>query len=224
LERPVPAPALRHVLLIEDDPATARFVSLVLVGTQFRITICRNWEEACAFLDKDPPDVVLIDLAPQSAAAGQLSLVSELRIPVVILTDIDDEALLVECLQAGVFDIAIKPIAPEDLEACVALAAGTDVTRPSDLPALKNNALELDFAALQATRAGTRQPLSLTEWRFLEALASRAGQTVLYQEIMRNTYGPAYREHLRLAQAWAARLSKKVGLAEFLGLGYALVT
>ena len=219
---PIACAAPRHVLLIEDDAPTARFVSLVLAGKQFRVTTCRDGEEARATLREDPADVLLIDIALSSAAA-QLSLVRALRVPVVVLTDIDDEAVLVECLQAGVFDIAIKPIAPEDLEACVALAAGAEVTRPSGLPALKNNVLELDFAELRATRAGIRQPLSLSEWRFLEALASRAGQTVLYQEIMRHTYGPGYREYPRLAQAWAARLNKKVGLAEFLGLGYALV-
>ena len=109
------------------------------------------------------------------------------------------------------------------MEACVALAVGAEVTRPSGQPALKNNLLEFDFAELRATKAGIRQPLSFTEWRFLEALASRAGQTVLYQEIMRHAYGPGYREYPRFAQAWAARLSKKVGLSEFLGLGYALI-
>jgi len=220
---PVSGAATRHVLLIEDDPPTARFVSLVLSGTQFRVTTCSNVDEARAVLQSDPADVLLIDIAIPSAAAAQISLLNELHTPIVVLTDINDEAVLVECLQTGVFDIAVKPIAPEDLEACVALAAGADVTRPTDLPVLKNNVIELDFATLQATRSGIRQPLSLTEWRFLEALASREGQTALYQEIMRHTYGPGYRDYPRLAHAWATRLNKKVGLAEFLGLGYALV-
>lgn len=218
-----PCAATRHVLLIEDDAPTARLVSLVLVGKQFRVTTCRDGEAAHAILREDPADVLLIDIALPGAATAHLSLLREVRIPVVVLTDINDEAVLVECLQAGVFDIAIKPIAPEELEACVALASGADVTRPSGLPALKNNVLDLDFAALRATRARIHLPLSLSEWRFLEALASRPRQTVLYQEIMRHAYGPGYREYPRLAQAWAARLNKKVGLAEFLGLGYALL-
>jgi len=168
-------------------------------------------------------DVVLLDITLPSVAAAQLGLLRDARVPVVVLTDMDDETALVECLQAGAFDIAVKPISPEDLEACVALAAGVELSRPFDLPALKSNVLEIDFTALRATRSGVRQPLSLSEWRFLEALASRLGRTVLYQEIMRQVHGPAYREYPRLAQAWAARLTKKVGVAEFLGLGYALV-
>src|SRR6185436_19620046 len=131
-----------------------------------------------AVLRDDPVDVLLIEITLPSVAATQLSVLSNIRVPVVVLTDMDDEAVLVECLQAGVFDIAIKPIAPEELEACVALATGADVTRSSDLPALKNNVLDLDFAALRATRAGINQPLSVSEWRFLEALAARLGQTV----------------------------------------------
>jgi DNA-binding response OmpR family regulator len=220
---PASGDAIRHVLLIEDDPPTGRFVSLVLAGKQFRVTTCRDGEEARAILREDPADVLLIDISPAAGTTAHLGLLSEVRVPVVVLTDINDEAVLVECMQAGVFDIAIKPIAPEELETCVALAVGADVTRPSDLPALKNTIIELDFAELRAIRAGIRQPLSLSEWRFLEALAGRLGQTVLYQEIMRHAYGPAYREYPRFAQAWAARLNKKVGLAEFLGLGYALV-
>jgi hypothetical protein len=54
-------------------------------------------------------------------------------------------------------------------------------------------------------------------------LASRPSQTVFYQQIMPNVYGPSYREIPRLAQAWASRLSKKTSIAEFLNLGYALI-
>jgi two-component system KDP operon response regulator KdpE len=216
------AGAKRHVLLIEDDAPTGRFVSLVLAA-RFRVTTCRDGEAALAVLREDPVDVVLIDIALPSVAAAQLSVLSEVRIPVIVLTDMNDEAALVECLQAGAFDLALKPISPEDLETSVALAAGVEVGGVSGQPALKSNLLDIDFAALQATKAGVRQLLSLSEWRFLEALASRLGQTVLYQEIMRQVHGPGYREYPRLAQAWAARLSKKVGVAEFLGLGYALV-
>jgi DNA-binding response OmpR family regulator len=214
--------AKRHVLLIEDDAPTGRFVSLVLAA-RFRVTTCRDGEAALAVLRVDSVDVVLIDIALPSVAAPQLSALSDVRVPVIVLTDMNDEAALVECLRAGAFDIALKPIAPEDLEACVALAAGVELARVSDQPALKSNMLDIDFAAMRAARAGAHQPLSLSEWRFLEALASRLGQTVLYQEIMRHVHGPAYREFPRLAQAWAARLNKKIGVAEFLGLGYALV-
>jgi DNA-binding response OmpR family regulator len=224
VQKAEPGAAQRHVLLIEDDAPTGRFVNLVLAGTQFRVTTCRDREAARAVLSDDPVDVLLVDVTLPTLAGAQLSLLSEVRnIPVVVLTDMDDETVLVECLQAGAFDIAIKPISPEQLEMCVALAAGVDIKRPPSQPELKSNVLDIDFAGLRASRAGIRQTLSLSEWRFLEALASRLGQTVLYQEIMSQVHGPAYREYPRLAQAWAARLNKKIGLADFMGLGYALV-
>jgi DNA-binding response OmpR family regulator len=212
-----------HILLIEDDEAIGRLVRMVLEGSQYRVTVCADRETTLATLLEDPAEAVIVEVAP-SVAGAQLSLLREVgQTPVIVLTDIDDEATLVECLKAGAFDIALKPFAPEDIEACVGLAIGAKVAGTSALPSLKGNTRDLDFASLQATRGGLPVSLSLSEWRFIEALAGRPGQTVLYQEILRHMYGRVYREYPRLLQAWAARLSKKVGLAEFHGLGYALL-
>ena len=219
-----PGAAARHVLLVEDDAPIGRLVSLVLTGAQYRVTVCLSGETALMTLQEEPVDVLLLDIPVPAVADARLGLLREVgKTPVIVMTDLDDETVLVDCLRAGAFDILLKPFVPEQLETAVGLAAGLDVNGISDLPALTSNVLDIDFASLRAARSGVRQPLSLSEWRFLEALARRLGQTVLYQEILRHVHGPAFRDYPRLGQAWAARLGKKISLAEFHGLGYALV-
>src|SRR5215213_1368544 len=78
-----------HVLLIEDDAPTGRFVSLALTP-RFRVTTCRDGEAGGAVLRDDRVDVLLLDIALPSLATAQLGLLSEVRAPVVVLTDMVD--------------------------------------------------------------------------------------------------------------------------------------
>jgi len=196
-------------VLIEDDPAMGRLVQRVLARSVCRITVCPDPDSALEVLSAEPADVVLQDIALPSDAGTDLGVVRKMdKTPVVVLTDIDDEGVLVDCVEAGAFDLLLKPFAPEQLEQCVSLALGSDLEGMPGKPAPGSS--------------GDRR-FSLSEARFLEALTTRPGQTVLYQEILRRMYGRSYREYSRLGQAWASRLKKKVRLSEFMGVGYALV-
>jgi two-component system KDP operon response regulator KdpE len=214
----------RHVLVVEEDPAIGRLVSLVLTGEHYRVTVVDDQAAARVAIQQDSPDVILLDIALPAEAPTQLALVREVRqTPVIVITETNDESVLVDALEAGAFDIALKPFAPERLEATVGVACGVQVAGRTDLTSHDRGALTLDFATLTAVKSGIRQPLSLSEWRFLEALAARPGQTVLYQEVLRHVLGPAYREYVGVARLIAARLQKKVSLAEYHGVGYALL-
>lgn len=215
----------QHVLVIEDDPAVGRLMTFVLTDAGFQVSITPDAEVGLATAKEDRPDVVLLDLNLQRLSCQDTltALKKSSQVPVIVLTYADFEDVLVECLQLGGFDIAFKPFDPDDLEACVRLAVGVDLTRSTSLPTLKGVNLEIDFAAYRFTKAGQPLRLSLSEWRLLEVLASRPGQTVLYQELLGRVWGGQFRNRLSFLQVWITRLQKKIGLAEFHGVGYALV-
>jgi len=96
-----------RVLLLEDEPASARLVERQLVEARrprFRIHHVEALDPALALLERAEFDLVLADLTlPDGAPASTLTWLSALsfQIPVVLLTASDDEALAERALRAG---------------------------------------------------------------------------------------------------------------------------
>lgn len=105
-----------RVLLLEDDPADARLVGQMLrrvKTTPFEVTVTGRLAEAVARLDQDSAgfDVVLADLGvPDSAGLATLAALTRAapRLPVVVLTGNDDDAVALEALKRGAQDYLVK--------------------------------------------------------------------------------------------------------------------
>ncbi len=105
-----------RVLLLEDDPADARLVGQMLrrvKTTPFEVTVVGRLAEAVARLSQDATafDVVLADLGvPDSSGIGTLGALTEAapRLPVVVLTGNDDDAVALEALKRGAQDYLVK--------------------------------------------------------------------------------------------------------------------
>ena len=109
----MPAPVY-HLLLVEDNPGDARIVELLLAGLPaFPTTLAQagNLSRALADLELHAIDAVLLDLGlPDSQGLDTFHRMHEPfpRIPIVLLTGSDDEALGLEAVQAGAQDYLVK--------------------------------------------------------------------------------------------------------------------
>ncbi|MFB6196060.1 MAG: hybrid sensor histidine kinase/response regulator [Haloplanus sp.] len=111
------------ILLVEDNPADARLVEHHLTAPHVRdlvgeVTLHHREALAPALddLERDPYDVVFLDLGlPESTGLETLDrmLATESRIPVVVLTGLDDREVAVEAIQRGAQDYLPK----DDLDA-----------------------------------------------------------------------------------------------------------
>jgi signal transduction histidine kinase len=106
-----------NVLLVEDNPGDARLTREMLADVrtaQFHVVQTATLADALAHLEGDTEntlDVVLLDLSlPDSKGLdGVLRLQSvNARLPIVVLTGLDDEALSVEAVHAGAQDYLVK--------------------------------------------------------------------------------------------------------------------
>ena len=52
----------RHVLLVEDNPVNQRVAHRLLTKRGYRVTVACNGQEALAALERDPSDVILMDV------------------------------------------------------------------------------------------------------------------------------------------------------------------
>jgi signal transduction histidine kinase len=109
----MPATSLR-VLLVEDDPDHALLIEVALEGaslTQFELTNATSLVDAKAALAEKPFDAVLLDLTlPDARAMEGLSQIKSVKpdMPVVLLTGIADQSMVMEAVRQGAQDYISK--------------------------------------------------------------------------------------------------------------------
>jgi signal transduction histidine kinase len=102
------------VLLIEDNLASARLLQEVLKGAnrqEFQLVHKQRIQDALKQLDKDKFDIILLDLSlPDSQGLDSLiPIISKNpHIPIVVLTNMNDEELALEAVRRGAQDYLAK--------------------------------------------------------------------------------------------------------------------
>ncbi|MES2938711.1 MAG: sigma-54 dependent transcriptional regulator [Pseudomonadota bacterium] len=117
--------AVGHVLLVDDEPAYQRLGSSFLAGLGHRVSIAGDADEAVAAFERDPPHVVLLDLAmpPRMEPEAGLALIPRFApAVVVVLTGHGDRELALRAAELGAWDLLTKPIDPDMLRIVVGRA------------------------------------------------------------------------------------------------------
>ncbi|QZY19965.1 response regulator [Streptomyces decoyicus] len=110
---------MTRVLLIEDDPAVQKGVSLALCRRGHDIEAAASGETGLLALERYRPDLVLLDLMlPRMSGLEVCRRIREARqIPIIILSARGDDIDMVVGLEAGADDYVVKPASGEVLEA-----------------------------------------------------------------------------------------------------------
>lgn len=103
-----------RVLLLEDDPADARLIEVMLrriPGSPYVVEVCGRLSKAVERLAQGGIGVVLADLSlPDSAGLSTLTALTAAApgLPVIVITGNDDESLAIESLKHGGQDYLVK--------------------------------------------------------------------------------------------------------------------
>ena len=109
------------VLHIDDDSFIRRIIHQVL-SHEYDLTSAVNGVEAMTWLEKgNIPDIIVTDLCmPLLSGQEVISLVRSSSlyraVPIVVLSNLDDTALKVKCLDQGADDFLAKPFNPLELK------------------------------------------------------------------------------------------------------------
>ena len=100
-----------RVLLIEDDSATAQSIELMLKSEGFNVYTTDLGEEGVDLGKIYDYDLILLDLGlpdVEGLEAVRRAHAAAPRVPLVVLTGQDDEALALKALQEGAEDYLVK--------------------------------------------------------------------------------------------------------------------
>src|SRR5262249_740870 len=150
----------------------------------YTVEAVHDGEAAESSLAKSAPDVLILDLGlPRKSGLEVLRTLREggSRVPVLILTALDDVAHRVQGLDAGADDYLHKPFEFTELEARLRALSRRSQSDAGTLMTLGE--LTFDRVARVARLRGEALQLSTREAHFLEALLARAGRLVSREQL-----------------------------------------
>lgn len=115
---------MAKILVVDDDPALQRLLSLMLRRNDHEVTIASGSHEALQILENDPADLIIADLNMPEVSG--FVLLQELRaderfqeLPVIVLTASGQAGDQHRALQRGANGFLIKPTSSWELTAAV---------------------------------------------------------------------------------------------------------
>ena len=199
-----------RVLVVDDDPALAEMLGIVLRSEGFLPSFVADGERALGAFRDARPDIVLLDLMLPGMSGIDIcrAIRAESGIPIVMLTARTDTIDVVVGLESGADDYVSKPFKPQELIARIkARLRRTDNPEPESL---EIGDLSIDVAGHSVKRDG--RPLSLTplEFDLLVALARKPRQVFTREVLLEQVWGYRHAADTRLVNVHVQRLRSKV--------------
>ena len=178
-----PAPATRHILVVEDDHKIADMLTNYLHMHGFETTVCGNGLDAIPLVRTLKPALLLLDLMlPGQDGLAVCQQVREFSdVPIIMVTARIDEIARLLGLDTGADDYVCKPFSPREVVARIKallrradglLAAASSASPGADSLAAPARLL-VDNASMAITWDRRPLPLTPVEFRLMALLMSR---------------------------------------------------
>jgi len=213
-----------RVLLIEDDHVLGEAVREHVAASGHGVDWMKRIDYAREALATVPYELVLLDLNLPDGRG--LDFLRELRrsgskVPVIVLTAMDQIASRIEGLNSGADDYLVKPFDLSELSARLAAVARRYGGDPNPLLRLGN--LDIDLARRFISIAGRSVDLTAREWAVLERLLRRPNAIIGKSEIEESLYEFGAEIESNAVEVYVSRLRKKLGhdtIKTIRGVGY----
>jgi two-component system phosphate regulon response regulator PhoB len=222
----------KSVLIVEDEEDILALLQYNLIKAGYEVECTAHGADALAAVAVKPPDLILLDL--MLPGIDGLEICRRLRqdeatrdIPIIMLTARGEEADVICGLEMGADDYVTKPFSIKVLLARVqtVLRRRGALQQQSDGEELVRGELRIHPGRSLVQAAGVSVDLTFTEFRVLEALASRPGWVFTRYQLVNAVRGEDYSVTDRAVDVQIAGLRKKLGscsryIETVRGIGY----
>jgi two-component system response regulator MtrA len=199
-----------RVLVVDDDPALAEMLTIVLRGEGFDTAVVGDGTRALPAVRDLRPDVVLLDLMLPGMNGIDVcrAIRTESGVPIVMLTAKSDTVDIVLGLESGADDYVVKPFKPKELIARIRARVRRVEAEPAEQLSIGD--ISIDVPAHQVLRES--EPISLTplEFDLLVALARKPRQVFTREVLLEQVWGYRHAADTRLVNVHVQRLRSKV--------------
>jgi DNA-binding response OmpR family regulator len=182
-----------QILVVEDEPSVGEVVSLYLRRAGFTVTVVRDGLAALSSLEKQIPQLVVLDLMLPGADGYEITRWLRERgdVPIIMLTARREESDRIAGLEMGADDYVVEPFSPQELVSRV--RAVLRRTRPSQAET-KDETLVFDMLSIDpvtrlVTVRGEERVLTAREFDLLWLLACSPRRVFTRDELLEKVWG-----------------------------------
>ncbi len=188
------------ILLVDDEDAVQKLLAYPLERDGFRVVQARDGEEALEQFEREPIDLVVLDV--MLPKLDGLEVCKRLRttstVPIIMLTARDDELDKVLGLELGADDYITKPFSIREFRSRVrALLRRASAPRADEQAdeRIETDGLRIDLGKREVEAHGRMVQLTYVEFELLRTLASHPGRVYTREQLLQALWGGSeYRE------------------------------
>ncbi|MBC7157568.1 MAG: response regulator transcription factor [Rhodobacteraceae bacterium] len=203
-----------RILLVEDDPTTARSIELMLTHANLNVYCTDLGEEGIDLAKLYDYDIILLDLGlPDMTGHEVLRQLRLARVetPILILTGADDTESKIKGFGFGADDYLTKPFHREELVARIHAIVRRSKGHAQSVIRTGKIAVNLDAKSVEA--GGRAVHLTGKEYQMLELLSLRKGTTLTKEMFLNHLYGGMDEPELKIIDVFICKLRKKLAEA-----------
>jgi two-component system KDP operon response regulator KdpE len=202
------------ILVVDDDASTRRALRVTLSGMGFMVVEAARGEEALSLVRTMRLDAVLLDV--DMPGMGGVETCRNIRkaierLPVLMLTVMDDEDDKILALDAGADDYITKPFQLRELTARLRAAVRRRNAQDANRAApIRYGQIELDPVKYRVQKSGRSIHLTPKEFEVLHYLMMHAGEPIPHARLLKSVWGPEYGSELEYLRTFIRMLRKKI--------------
>ncbi|PKP97509.1 MAG: DNA-binding response regulator [Alphaproteobacteria bacterium HGW-Alphaproteobacteria-13] len=203
-----------RVLLIEDEPTTAKAIDTMLTTEGFNVYSTDLGEEGLDLGKLYDYDIILLDLnLPDMHGYDVLKKLrtAKVQTPVLILSGISEMDSKVRSFGFGADDYVTKPFHRDELVARIHAVVRRSKGHSQSVIRTGKLAVNLDTKTVEVD--GVRVHLTGKEYQMLELLSLRKGTTLTKEMFLNHLYGGMDEPELKIIDVFICKLRKKLALA-----------
>ena len=203
-----------RVLLIEDEPTTAKAIELMLTTEGFNVYTTDLGEEGLDLGKLYDYDIILLDLnLPDMHGYDVLKKVRTAKVstPVLILSGIGEMDSKVRALGFGADDYVTKPFHRDELVARIHAIVRRSKGHAQSV--IQTGGLKVNLDTKTVDVNGQRVHLTGKEYQMLELLSLRKGTTLTKEMFLNHLYGGMDEPELKIIDVFICKLRKKLQAA-----------
>lgn len=202
------------ILLVEDDKTIRLALGFTLTNEGYELTVATDGAQGLEMARTADPDLILLDIMLPKLSGLEVARLLRNdgnKVPIIMLTALDQEADKIAGLDAGADDYVTKPFSTAELLARVRANMRRRMRPDADRPAqIDAGELHMDLAAARVLVKGSPVRLRKKEYQLLFALASRPGVLCTRQWLSREIWGEAFLPTSRTIDTHIKRLRKVI--------------
>ncbi len=181
----------KQIILVEDEPVLCQNYAKAIRDQGYEVITCDNKQDALGILNKQLPDLAILDIGLGDDAEAGFDLCREIRtlsntLPIIFLTARDSDFDTISGLRLGADDYLSKDASMPHILARIAALfrriQALQTTTETEL--IRHEKLMIDAQRFQIEWRGVIVDLSLTEFWMVHSLAKRIGHVKNREQLM----------------------------------------